>query len=40
MIKLLRRLWWYLNDKCTKDGGELEEHINGHYYCRKCGEKN
>lgn len=36
----LKKLWWFLNDWCSECGGELEEKINGKYYCKDCDAKN
>lgn len=36
----LVRAYWFLNDKCDDCGGELEQHINGKYYCKNCDKLN
>lgn len=30
---------WFLQGRCDNCGGEMEEHINGKWYCKDCGKK-
>lgn len=38
--KFMVDFWWFLNDRCSACGGEVEEKINGKYYCKECDTKN
>lgn len=40
LYRLLLKFYWFFTDKCTECGGDIEEHINGKFYCNVCGAKN
>lgn len=37
---VLQTVWWFMNDRCYKCGGEVKERINGKHYCMDCGSIN